>query len=172
MFGLFNKQKIKESGGNVGAEKLVTLIILDGFGVHPDKMGNAVLTAKTPFLDTAWTNGKSTLIHASGTHVGLPSEVVGNSEVGHLNMGAGQVVYQSLPRINEALAHHELDNNDAVKDMFKHMKENNSRLHLVGILSAAGVHGHIKHLFSLLELCKTRGVDPYVHVIKKVGNMR
>ncbi|MCD4811830.1 2,3-bisphosphoglycerate-independent phosphoglycerate mutase [bacterium] len=165
MFGLFNKQKIKESGGNVGAEKLVTLIILDGFGVHPDKMGNAVLTAKTPFLDTAWTNGKSTLIHASGTHVGLPSEVVGNSEVGHLNMGAGQVVYQSLPRINEALAHHELDNNDAVKDMFKHMKENNSRLHLVGILSAAGVHGHIKHLFSLLELCKTRGVDPYVHVI-------
>jgi 2,3-bisphosphoglycerate-independent phosphoglycerate mutase len=165
MFDFFkNKQPSKETK-DTQLDRLVTLIILDGFGVHPDPMGNAVLGAKTPFLDTAWTHGKSTLIHAAGTHVGLPSEVAGNSEVGHLNLGAGQVVYQSLPRINEAIAHHELESNDVIEGMFKHINQNNSRLHLVGVLSAAGVHGHIKHLFSLLELCKDRGIDPFIHVI-------
>jgi len=75
--------------------KFVTLIIMDGFGIHPDPEGNAVLAAKTPFLDTVWTYGRSTLIHASGTHVGLPSEEAGNSEVGHLNIGAGQYLQKS-----------------------------------------------------------------------------
>jgi 2,3-bisphosphoglycerate-independent phosphoglycerate mutase len=164
MFDFLNRKKQKQSG-DTELDRLVTLIILDGFGVHPDPMGNAVLGAKTPFLDTAWTHGKSTLIHASGTHVGLPNEVAGNSEVGHLNIGAGQVVYQSLPRINDAIAHHDLEDNAVIAGMFKHLKENNSRLHLVGVLSAAGVHGHIKHLFSLMELCKERGIDPYIHVI-------
>lgn len=162
--GIF-KSKKEERVRDLKINRLVTLIVLDGFGVHPDPFGNAVLSAKTPFLDTAWTYGKSTLIHASGTHVGLPNEVAGNSEVGHLNLGSGQVVYQSLPRINEAIAHHELDHNNVVSDMFDHVKKNNSRLHLVGVLSAAGVHGHIKHLFSILELCKQKGVDPYIHVM-------
>jgi 2,3-bisphosphoglycerate-independent phosphoglycerate mutase len=161
---LKNKQQNKEAR-DTQLDRLVTLIILDGFGVHSDPLGNAVLGAKTPFLDTAWTHGKSTLIHASGTHVGLPSEVAGNSEVGHLNLGAGQVVYQSLPRINEAIAHHELESNKVISGMFDHLQKNESRLHLVGVLSAAGVHGHIKHLFSLLELCKARGVDPFIHII-------
>ena len=84
-------------------KELVALIILDGFGIHPDPEGNAVLASKTPFLDTAWTYGKSTLLHASGTHVGLPMEEAGNSEVGHLNLGAGQVVYQTLPKIKDAI---------------------------------------------------------------------
>ena len=161
---LKDKQPVSE-GKDTQLRKLVTLIILDGFGVHPDPMGNAVIAAKTPFLDAAWTHGKSTLIHASGTHVGLPGEVAGNSEVGHLNLGAGQVVYQSLPRINEAIERHELDDNKVVKEMFSHLKKNGSKLHLVGVLSAAGVHGHIKHLFSLLDLCKSKGIDPYIHVI-------
>jgi 2,3-bisphosphoglycerate-independent phosphoglycerate mutase len=165
MFDFLKNTQPKNAVADTEVNRLVTLIILDGFGVHPDPMGNAVLAAKTPFLDTAWTHGKSTLIHASGTHVGLPNEVAGNSEVGHLNLGAGQVVYQSLPRINEAIAHHELDDNEVVRGMFEHLKKNGSRLHLVGVLSAAGVHGHIKHLFSLLELCKERGVDPYIHVM-------
>lgn len=165
MFEFLKSKQSKKEVKDTELDRLVTLIILDGFGVHSDPMGNAVLGAKTPFLDTAWTHGKSTLIHAAGTHVGLPSEVAGNSEVGHLNIGAGQVVYQSLPRINEAIAHHDLDSNDIVKGMFDHLKDNGSRLHLVGVLSAAGVHGHIKHLFSLLELCKKRGVDPYIHII-------
>jgi 2,3-bisphosphoglycerate-independent phosphoglycerate mutase len=165
MLKFLNKQQPVKKTIDTRLDRLVTLIILDGFGVHPDAKGNAVLGAKTPFLDTIWTHGKSTLIHASGTHVGLPGEVAGNSEVGHLNLGAGQVVYQSLPRINEAIAHHELESNDVVAGMFNHLKKNNSRLHLVGVLSAAGVHGHIKHLFSIMDLCKSKGIDPYIHVI-------
>ncbi|MGI5897931.1 MAG: 2,3-bisphosphoglycerate-independent phosphoglycerate mutase [Candidatus Dojkabacteria bacterium] len=145
--------------------KFVTLIILDGFGVFPDAEGNAVWAAKTPFLDTAWTFGRSTLIHAAGTHVGLPNEEPGNSEVGHLNLGAGQVVYQSLPRINDAISGQELNKNGVVREMFDQLRSKKSDLHLTGVLSAAGVHGHIKHLFSLMELCKANGVDPYIHIM-------
>ena len=83
--------------------KFVTLIVIDGFGVHPDSEGNAVIAAQTPFLDAAWTYGRSTLLNASGVYAGLPKDEPGNSEVGHLNLGAGQVIYQSLPRINDAI---------------------------------------------------------------------
>jgi len=145
--------------------KFVTLIVLDGFGVHPDSEGNAVLAAKTPFLDTAWTYGRSTLIHAAGTHVGLPDEEAGNSEVGHLNLGAGQVVYQTLPRINDAISADELKSNPVIKEMISQLRKRKSRLHLTGVLSPAGVHGHIAHLFSLLDLCKENSIDPFVHVM-------
>ncbi len=167
MFGLFNK---KDSGKIKGkleekASNFSVLLILDGFGVHPDPEGNAVLGANTPFLDTAWTFGKSTLINASGTYVGLPSEEAGNSEVGHLNLGAGQVVYQTLPMINDAISTHELDSNPTLKEAIEEVKRRGSNLHLSGVLSAAGVHGHIKHLFSLMELCKAHGINPYIHVM-------
>lgn len=167
MFDFLKTKQTESTSQKVNPNKkdLVTLIILDGFGVHPDPEGNAVLAAKTPFLDTAWTYGRSTLIHASGTHVGLPSEEAGNSEVGHLNLGAGQVVYQTFPRINDAIEAHELDKNPVIKEMFQTLKKKNTRLHLMGILSAAGVHGHIKHLFSLLEICKANGIDPYLHIM-------
>jgi 2,3-bisphosphoglycerate-independent phosphoglycerate mutase len=145
--------------------KFVTLIILDGFGVHPDSEGNAVIAANTPFLDTAWTYGRSTLIHAAGTHVGLPNEESGNSEVGHLNLGAGQVVYQTLPRINDAIGGDELDSNPIIREMISVIRKRGSRLHLTGVLSPAGVHGHIAHLFSLLDLCKKAGIDPFIHVM-------
>jgi len=166
MFGLFEK-KIKEESKNSNTKQLskfVVLLILDGFGIHPDPEGNAVLNAKTPFLDTAWTYGKSTLLNASGTYVGLPSEEAGNSEVGHLNLGAGQVVYQSYPRINDAISTHELDSNLTLKDAFEQVKKRGSNIHLAGVLSPAGVHGHIKHLFSLMEICKANGLDPFIHV--------
>ncbi len=153
------------NGKILDIHKFVTLIILDGFGVYPDAEGNAVWAAKTPFLDTAWTNGRSTLIHAAGTHVGLPGEEPGNSEVGHLNLGAGQVVYQTLPRINDAIGAHELDSNPVIKEMFSLIRKRNGNLHLTGVLSPAGVHGHIKHLFSLLDLCAANGIDPYIHVM-------
>ncbi|MDX9739350.1 MAG: 2,3-bisphosphoglycerate-independent phosphoglycerate mutase [Candidatus Dojkabacteria bacterium] len=167
MFGLFNK---KENGKNLSTinmegKEFVTLIILDGFGVHPDSEGNAVLGAKTPFLDTAWSQGRSTLINASGTYVGLPGEEDGNSEVGHLNLGAGQVVYQTLPRINDAISTHELDGNPVLKEAFSEVKKRGCNLHLMGVLSAAGVHGHIKHLFSLMEIAKANGLNPYIHVM-------
>lgn len=150
---------------NSEKKKFVVLMILDGFGVHPDPEGNAVLNANTPFLDTAWTFGRSTLIHASGTHVGLPSEEPGNSEVGHLNIGAGQVVYQTLPRINDAIDAHELDKNEVIKEMIATVKKRGTNLHLTGVLSSAGVHGHIRHLFSILDICKANGIDPYIHVM-------
>ncbi len=143
----------------------VTLIILDGFGVYPDTEGNAVLGANTPFLDTAWTYGRSTLVHASGTHVGLPNEEAGNSEVGHLNLGAGQVVYQTLPRINDAISGHELGSNPVIREMISVLRKRRSSLHLTGVLSPAGVHGHIAHLFSILDLCKANGIDPYIHIM-------
>lgn len=145
--------------------KLVTLIILDGFGVHPDKLGNAVLQAKTPFLDKIWSNATSTLIHASGTHVGLPLEEPGNSEVGHLNIGSGQVLYQSLPRINDAIAAGEFDTIPEIKKTFEEVKKRKCNLHLMGILTSAGVHGNIEHLYALLEVSKKYGIDPYIHIM-------
>ncbi len=167
MFGLFKKNGNGKNLNTINLEgkEFVTLIILDGFGVHPDPEGNAVLAAKTPFLDIAWSQGRSTLINASGTYVGLPGEEDGNSEVGHLNLGAGQVVYQTLPRINDAISTHELDGNPVLKEAFSEVKKRGSNLHLVGVLSAAGVHGHIKHLFSLMELAKANGLNPYIHVM-------
>ena len=166
MFGLFEKKKEKsQSKTQTPVNKFAVLLILDGFGVHPDAEGNAVLGAQTPFLDTAWTYGRSTLINASGTYVGLPSEEPGNSEVGHLNLGAGQVVYQSLPMINDAISAHELDSNQTIREAFSEMKRRGSNFHLAGVLSAAGVHGHIKHLFSLIDLCKANGVNPFIHII-------
>lgn len=164
MFGLFSK-KGNTKNLSIQGKEFVTLIILDGFGIHPDSEGNGVLGAKTPFLDTAWSRGRSTLIHASGTYVGLPGEEDGNSEVGHLNLGAGQVVYQTLPRINDAISSHELDKNGVLSETFKHVRKNNSNLHFVGVLSPAGVHGHMKHLFSLMELAKANGINPYIHVM-------
>lgn len=167
MFGLFSK---RDSGEvkmkiNENANEFVVLLVLDGFGVHPDSEGNAILGANTPFLDTAWTYGKSTLINASGTYVGLPSEEAGNSEVGHLNLGAGQVVYQTLPMINDAISTHELDSNQTLKEAINEMRKRGSNLHLCGVLSAAGVHGHIKHLFSLMDLCKANGINPFIHIM-------
>ncbi len=166
MFGLFEKKKRKDGkdGGTKQLSKFVVLLILDGFGIHPDPEGNAVLGSNTPFLDTAWTYGKSTLLNASGTYVGLPSEEAGNSEVGHLNLGAGQVVYQSYPRINDAISTHELDSNIVLRDAFAEVRKRGSSIHLAGVLSPAGVHGHIKHLFSLMEICKANGIDPYIHI--------
>lgn len=171
MLGRSSQTTDEDISGVVGINSMldirnfVTLIILDGFGVYPDAEGNAVWAAKTPFLDTVWTQGRSTLIHAAGTHVGLPGEEPGNSEVGHLNIGAGQVVYQTLPRINDAINAHELDTNPVIKEMFAYIRKNNSRLHLTGVLSPAGVHGHIKHLFSVLELCAVNKINPFIHVM-------
>lgn len=168
MMNFFKKQEPEQEKtfkNLLDVRKFVTLIVLDGFGVHPDSEGNAVLAAKTPFLDTAWTYGRSTLIHAAGTHVGLPDEEAGNSEVGHLNLGAGQVVYQTLPRINDAISADELKSNPVIREMISQLRKRKSRLHLTGVLSPAGVHGHIAHLFSLLDLCKQNDIDPFIHVM-------
>jgi len=166
--GMFSRGNMKNSNVEpkvLPTKKPITLIILDGFGIHPDREGNAVLQSQTPFLDLAWTQGQSSLLYASGTHVGLPQGSPGDSETGHLNIGAGQVVYQSLPRINDAISSHELDVNPTVKEMFFRVRERGSDMHLVGILSAAGVHGHIKHLFSFMKMCRAYAINPYIHII-------
>lgn len=143
---------------------LVTLIVLDGFGIHPDPLGNSIIQAKTPFLDTIWSKGYSTLLHASGTHVGLPESEFGNSEVGHLNIGSGQVVYQSLPRINDAIKSGRFDKNPVLRKTLDEVKRRGTNFHLMGILSDGGVHGHINHLFALMEICKREGISPLIHV--------
>lgn len=140
-------------------------MILDGLGVHPDKLGNAVLQSKTPFLDTIWSKGYSTLIHASGVHVGLPLGEPGNSEVGHLNIGSGQVVYQSLPRINDAIASGEFGEIEEIKKAFLEVKKRGSNMHFMGVLTAAGVHGNIEHLYALLEIAKKHDINPFIHVM-------
>jgi len=145
----------------------VALIVMDGLGIAtPEtqiKKGDSVLQAKTPFLDTVWTNSFSTLIHASGIHVGLPEDYAGNSEVGHLNIGSGQVIYQSLPKINDSINTGRFSHKPEVITAFEEVKKRGSKLHIMGILSNGGVHGHIDHLFTFLDIAKEHGVDPYVH---------
>ncbi len=144
---------------------LAVLIILDGFGVYPEYMGNAIVQAETPFLDTIWSKGLSTLVEASGTYVGLPEFEQGNSEVGHINIGAGKIVQQSLPRINAAIKKDKFQNIEVLREGIERAKDGGSDFHIVGILSAGGVHGHIDHLFETMRICKKEGVNPYIHII-------
>ncbi len=168
MFGIFSrKNKVfdvlaDEEGERIRSD-LVVMIILDGMGISLEKEYNAVYKANTPFLDTVWTKGRKTLLHASGTPVGLPDGEVGNSEVGHLNIGAGRVVYQSLPLINDSIVSGEFSNHPNLLKALQKAKETTGRIHLMGILSAGGVHGHISHLFEILNVCKKYGVNPCVH---------
>ncbi|MBD3329199.1 2,3-bisphosphoglycerate-independent phosphoglycerate mutase [Candidatus Dojkabacteria bacterium] len=173
MFGFFKKKQDPVNGTNniliktreENAKDFAVLLVLDGFGIHPDTLGNAVIKANTPFLDTIWSKGFSTLINASGTYVGLPPSEPGNSEVGHLNLGTGRVVQQSLPRINEAMNKGTFQKLPKLVKSFEYARQNGNMYHIMGILSAGGVHGHIKHLFNMLEICKKQKIDPFIHVI-------
>src|SRR4051794_38311321 len=132
--------------------KPVMLCILDGFGLREETKGNAVAAANKPNFDRYWNTFPHTTLQASGHAVGLPDGQIGNSEVGHLNIGAGRVVYQDLTRLTKAIDDRSFFDNETFIQAIKHVKENNSSLHLYGFLSDGGVHGHIKHLFALLEL--------------------
>jgi len=139
--------------------EFLTLIILDGFGYSPKKEGNAIALADTPFLDYLWETYPKGLLKASGEAVGLPEGQMGNSEVGHMNIGAGRIVWQDIVRITKAFKGGEAKENPTLKELFKTVKESGGKLHLVGLLSDGGVHSHIEHLFSLLELAKEAGVE-------------
>ena len=142
--------------------KPVALIILDGFGFENKTTGNAVKAAKKPNFDKLWENYATTLIGASGEDVGLPDGQMGNSEVGHLNIGAGRVVYQELTRITKAIREGDFFENEALLKAMENAK--NSNLHIMGLLSDGGVHSHINHLKGVLELAKKQGVqNVYVH---------
>jgi len=147
-------------------KKPVTLIIMDGFGINPDTYGNAIKAAKTPNLTRLFAENPYTTIGASGLDVGLPDGQMGNSEVGHTNIGAGRVVYQMLVKISKSIADGDFFDNKVLLGAMDNCKQNGSALHLIGLLSDGGVHSHIEHLFGLLEMAKRNGIDKvYVHAL-------
>ncbi len=147
-------------------KKPYVLCIMDGFGNNPGAKGNAIEAANTPNLDRLFAENPHTLIGASGLDVGLPDGQMGNSEVGHTNIGAGRVVYQMLVKISKTIQDGELAKNQALSDAMEACKQNGTALHLVGLLSDGGVHSHIEHLFGLLDMAKAYGLTKvYVHAI-------
>ncbi len=141
-----------------------TLIIMDGFGLSDHVGGNAVKAAKTPRLDQFFQEYAHTELSASGLDVGLPEGQMGNSEVGHTNIGAGRVVFQDLPRITKAIADGDFFTNPAYQHAMDACKEKGTALHLMGLLSDGGVHSHIQHLFALLKLARDKGLERvYIH---------
>ncbi|MDP3698632.1 MAG: 2,3-bisphosphoglycerate-independent phosphoglycerate mutase [Nanoarchaeota archaeon] len=142
----------------------VLLLILDGWGYRKEKRANAIASAKTPVLDKLWKKYPHTLLKASGPAVGLPPGFMGNSEVGHLTLGAGRIMDTDLMRVNKAIKNNSFFKNKALLEAIHHSKKNNTKLHLMGLLSDAGVHSHLDHLFALLELAKHHGLkEVYVH---------
>ncbi|MBF0780842.1 MULTISPECIES: 2,3-bisphosphoglycerate-independent phosphoglycerate mutase [unclassified Granulicatella] len=142
----------------------VAIIILDGFGWRSQVEGNAVAQAKKPNFDRYYREYPHTTIKASGLDVGLPDGQMGNSEVGHTNIGAGRIVYQSLTRIDKAILDGEFSTNVALNSAFSHVIDNQSSLHLFGLLSDGGVHSHIQHLYALIETAKEKGIKKvYIH---------
>ncbi|MGX6970230.1 2,3-bisphosphoglycerate-independent phosphoglycerate mutase [Vagococcus bubulae] len=142
----------------------VAIIILDGYGKRDEVTGNAVAQANTPNFDRYWNNYPHNTLKASGLDVGLPDGQMGNSEVGHTNIGAGRIVYQSLTRIDKAIEDKEFQTNVALNNGIQHALDNDSALHLFGLLSDGGVHSHQNHLYALLKMAKDSGVkETYVH---------
>ena len=149
------------------AKRPLLLCILDGFGWVPQETyGNAIAAAKTPYFDKLFASCPFTTIGASGMNVGLPDGQMGNSEVGHTNIGAGRIVYQELTRITKSIADGDFFENEALVAAMRSAKENGKALHLMGLLSDGGVHSHNGHLYGLLEMAKRMGLTRvYVHAI-------
>ncbi|MFC2124433.1 2,3-bisphosphoglycerate-independent phosphoglycerate mutase [Bacteroidota bacterium] len=144
----------------------VILMILDGWGIAPDPEVSAIDKANTPFMDSLFEKYSWGRLNASGLAVGLPDGQMGNSEVGHMNLGAGRVVYQDLVKINKAVEEKTIDNNQVLLDTLKYARENNKKLHLIGLVSDGGVHSHILHLEGLVNVAKNNGVeDVYIHAL-------
>ena len=147
-------------------KKPLTLIIMDGFGYNADSYGNAIVAANTPNLSKIFADNPTTYIGASGLDVGLPDGQMGNSEVGHTNIGAGRVVYQMLVKISKSITDGDFFENQALLNAIENCKKNDSALHLMGLLSDGGVHSHIEHLYGLLEMAKRHGLEKvYVHAL-------
>ena len=145
-------------------DKLTMLMILDGFGKNPNKEGNAIELANTPNIDELMRKNPTTTIYTSGLAVGLPEGQMGNSEVGHTNIGAGRIVYQELTRITKSIEDGDFFSNPEFIAAIENCKKNNSKLHILGLVSDGGVHSHIRHLYGLLESTKKIDFkDDYVH---------
>ena len=145
-------------------DKMVALIILDGYGNNPKHEGNAIFAAKKPNLDKYFKEYPNTVIRTSGLDVGLPKGQMGNSEVGHTNIGAGRIVYQELTRITKSVEDGDFFSKKEFMDAIENCKKNNTSLHLFGLLSDGGVHSHISHLYALVELAKKNNLkNVFVH---------
>jgi 2,3-bisphosphoglycerate-independent phosphoglycerate mutase len=136
----------------------VVLVVLDGWGHRPEREGNAIAAARTPTWDRLWSRAPRTLLQASGLAVGLPEGQIGNSEVGHLNLGAGRVVMQDLPRISESIRHGSFFRNEALVAACARAKATGGTLHLMGLVGDGGVHAHQSHAIALVELAQREGV--------------
>ena len=146
------------------SKKPVALIIMDGFGYNPDTYGNAIAAAKKPNIDKYMAECPNTIIGASGLDVGLPDGQMGNSEVGHTNIGAGRIVYQMLVKISKDIKDGTFFNNKVILGAMDNCKEKGSALHLMGLLSPGGVHSHMEHLYGIVEMAKKNGLDKvYIH---------
>jgi 2,3-bisphosphoglycerate-independent phosphoglycerate mutase len=142
----------------------VMLVVLDGWGYREDPADNAVRQARTPAFDRLWNSCPHAFLHTSGRDVGLPDGQMGNSEVGHLNIGAGRVVMQDLPRISDAIANHEVDKAPALVDLIARLKASGGVCHLLGLVSPGGVHSHQDHAAALAQLLAQSGIASVLHV--------
>lgn len=146
-------------------KRQLVLIILDGWGYREDKENNAIAEAETPFFDGLWQKYSPTLLLASGESIGLPAEQMGNSEICHMTIGAGTVIYSDLLRINKSIAGGEFFASPVIGKVLEHVKNNDSDLHLLGLLGPGGVHSHSDHLFALIEAGKKAGIkNIYLHL--------
>jgi 2,3-bisphosphoglycerate-independent phosphoglycerate mutase len=145
--------------------KPVALIILDGWGIREMEHGNAVIQAHTPNYDKWLREVERSILDASGEAVGLPEGQMGNSEVGHLNLGAGRIIYQDLTRINLAIRNHELAGRQALIQTVAYLQQTGGKLHLIGLFGAGGVHSHQNHLYALLHFAEAHNIEPILHLI-------
>ena len=144
--------------------KKVILIILDGWGITQDPKVSAIYQAKTPFMESLLQKYPNASLRTDGLHVGLPEGQMGNSEVGHMNLGAGRIVYQNLVKINKAVLEKTLDQEKVLQDAFDYAKKNNKKVHFVGLVSDGGIHSHINHLKGLLRAAKNANVpNTFIH---------
>lgn len=144
-------------------KKKVILIILDGWGIAKNPEVSAIDKANTPFIDSLYKNYPHATLRTDGLNVGLPEGQMGNSEVGHMNLGAGRIVYQDLVKINNAVADNSIANIPALKNAFKYAKAKHKNVHFIGLVSDGGVHSHINHLKGLVKAAATAGLHSYVH---------
>jgi 2,3-bisphosphoglycerate-independent phosphoglycerate mutase len=159
LFDIFKKGLTNitpQEGARIHSLKIkpLVLLILDGFGIAPESVGNAIAEAKTPNLNNFKTNYPNSVLIAAGESVGLPANEAGNSEVGHLTIGAGRVIYQSLPKIDMSIKDGSFFENNALLSALAHVRKNNSRLHIMGLVSSGSVHSSINHFYALLQFCQ------------------
>jgi 2,3-bisphosphoglycerate-independent phosphoglycerate mutase len=142
----------------------VMLVVLDGWGFREDPADNAVRQAQIPVFDRLWATCPHAFLHTSGRDVGLPAGQMGNSEVGHLNIGAGRVVLQDLPRIGDAIANHEIEKAPALLDLIARLRQSGGVCHLMGLMSPGGVHSHQDHAAALAGILVKAGIACVMHV--------